>query len=377
MLVSTCNRVEVYAAARDGAGPGAVADVRRFLTTGRSVDADVLARHLYDRVGPEAVAHVFRVAASLDSLVVGEPQVLGQLKSAYGVATEAGNVGPVLARFLQRAFGVAKRVRTETAIGRGAANVSSVAVELAGRVFGALDGKTVLVVGAGKMSALAARHLADAGAEPIWVTNRTPERAEALAAEIGGRARPWTELGALLAGADVVISSTGARAPIITRADMKTIMKERRHRPVFLVDIAVPRDVEPEAGKLDGVYLFDIDDLERVVADNRKGREQESTSAERIVEVEAQKFVAWQRAQGAVPTIKRLRERFQRVADAEVAKAAAGLGPDREVEARKLADAIVAKLLHAPTMALKREDGADLGAAVERLFDLDSSEEKR
>jgi glutamyl-tRNA reductase len=322
------------------------------------------------------VEHVFRVAASLDSLVVGEPQVLGQLKNAYGIATAAGNVGPVLARFLQRAFGVAKRVRTETAIGRGAANVSSVAVELAQRVFGALDGKTVLVIGAGKMSALAARHLADAGAEPLWVTNRTAERAEALAATIGGQARPWAELSTLLAGADVVVSSTGAREPIITRAAMKTIMKERRHRPVFLIDIAVPRDVEPDTGKLDGVYLFDIDDLERVVADNRKGREQESTSAERIVQVEAQRFVAWQRAQGTVPTIKQLRARFQDVADAEVVKAAAALGAERGPELQRLADAIVAKLLHAPSMALKSDDGAELGPAVERLFALGSPEEK-
>jgi glutamyl-tRNA reductase len=373
MLISTCNRVEIYAATRDAAAPSAVAEVRQFLMGGRKIDG----AQLYDRVGPEAVMHVFRVAASLDSLVVGEPQILGQLKSAFGAASEAGSVGPLLGRCLERAFGVAKRVRTETAIARGAANVSSVAVQLAHRVFGELDGKTVLVVGAGKMSALAARHLADDGADPILVTNRTAQRAEALAAAVGGAARPWADLHALLVAADVVVSSTGAREPILGRAAMKAVMKERRYRPLFIVDIAVPRDVDPEAGQLDGVYLFDIDDLERVVASNRKGREQESEVAERIVSSEAKQFLAWQRSQGAVPTIKKLRERFQSVAQAEVDKALAALGPRAEGServVRQLGDAIVAKLLHTPMMALKHDEAAELASAVERLFELSESE---
>lgn len=372
VLLSTCNRVEIYAATRGAATP-ALDDVRRFFAARHRLDLAFVTPHLYDHVGSAAVSHVFRVASSLDSLVVGEPQILGQMKSAYGIATDAGAVGPLLGRCLERAFGVAKRVRTETAIARGAANVSSVAVELAKRVFGELEGKTVLVVGAGKMSDLAARHLADDGASKIVVTNRSPARAEALAAKVLGEARPWSELDNLLADADVVISSTGAREPIISRALMKAVMKARRQRPIFLVDIAVPRDVDPACGKLDGVYLFDIDDLERVVVENRKGRENESQAAELIVEAEARLFVAWQRSQGVVPTIKSLRERFQTVARAEVERALATLGPRgdaTEKVVRQLADAIVAKLLHSPMMALKGDDADLLATAIEKLFNL-------
>jgi glutamyl-tRNA reductase len=370
MLLSTCNRVEVYAASRSDA-PQAIAEVRQFLGA-RGLPADRLAEHLYDRAGPAAVKHVFRVASSLDSLVVGEPQILGQMKSAYGVATQLGAVGPLLGRCVERAFGVAKRVRTETAIARGAANVSSVAVELAKSVFGELDGKTVLVVGAGKMSALAARHLADDGASHILVTNRSPARAEALAGEVGGQARPWEALAELLVAADVVVSSTGATEPVITRDMMKGVVKARRHRPIFLVDIAVPRDVAPDAGKLDGVYLFDIDDLERVVADNRKGRERESSSAELIVEAETRQFLDWQRAQHVVPTIKELRARVQEIAHAEAKKTLSSLGQKaagHEEAIIHLADAIVAKLLHKPTVAIRADD--TLAEAARRLFDLD------
>jgi len=386
MLLSTCNRVEIYAATRGNGGTApALDDVHRFFAEHRRLALPSVSPHLYDHVGVAAVVHTFRVASSLDSLVLGEPQILGQMKSAYGIATQVGVLGPILGRCLERAFGVAKRVRTETAIARGAANVSSVAVQLAQKVFGELDGKTVLVVGAGKMSDLAARHLADDGAGRILVTNRSPERAVALAGRVGGEARPWSELESLLAGADVVISSTGSREPIITRALMKGVMKARKHQPIFLVDIAVPRDIEPGCGDLDGVYLFDIDDLERVVVENRKGREKESESAEEIVAVEVKQFLSWQRTQGVVPTIKGLRERFQTVARAEVEKTLAALGPRAEGNdkvIRQLGDAIVAKLLHTPMMALKGEDADLLAAAVEKLFNLprpgdEGSEEKQ
>jgi glutamyl-tRNA reductase len=373
VVLSTCNRVELYAATRGVAPEQALRELRRFLAEEKRVEPGALAPHLYDHVGAAAVRHAFRVAASLDSLVVGEPQILGQLKAAHGVAVQAGAVGPLLGRCLERAFGVAKRVRSETAIARGAANVSSVAVELAKKVFGELDGKTVLVVGAGKMSALAARHLADDGAERLLVTNRSPARAQALAARVAGEARPWAELETLLAQADVVVSSTGATEPIITRPLMKAVMKARRHRPIFLVDIAVPRDIAAECATLDGVYLFDIDDLERVVVENRKGREQESQGAERIIEGEARQFVSWQRSQGVVPTIKALRARFQAVADAEVVRA--GAAPNEQA-LRQLADGIVAKLLHAPMMALKGDDADLLAQAVAKLFDLPATGEK-
>jgi glutamyl-tRNA reductase len=280
---------------------------------------------------------------------------------------------------VERAFGVAKRVRSETAIARGAANVSSVAVELAKRIFGDLAGKLVLVVGAGKMSDLAARHLRSDGASEILVTNRSPERADELARKVDGQARPWDDLEKLLGISDVVISSTGSREPIIERALMKRVVKARRHRPIFLIDIAVPRDVEQECGKLDNVYLYDIDDLQRVVADNRAERQKEASSAERIVEVEVGQFVAWLKGQGVVPTIKDLRERFREIAIAEAQKTIASLGGKLdgpgEQAVRAMAEAIANKLLHPPLMALRHgdEDVEQLVVATRKLFGLEKT----
>ena len=376
MLLSTCNRVEVFAAAPDPSR--AVVEVAAFLT---QKGGQSLADHLYDHVGAAAVKHVFRVASSLDSLVVGEPQILGQLKDAYQLAARAGSVGPLLGRCLERAFGVAKRVRSETAIARGAANVSSVAVDLAKRIFGSLDGKIVLVIGAGKMSDLAARHLREDGVDTIRVINRTEGRARELAERIGGVPVPWEALDEELLLADVVISSTGARQPVLTKVRLKAVLKARRYRPLFIVDIAVPRDVEADAGKLDGVYLFDIDDLENVVAQNRKGRDDEAQSAERIVEAETAQFLAWVRAQGVVPTIKELRERFLSVALAEVERTLAALGGRLDnagqASVRSMAEAIVAKLLHTPLMALKSNEEVDLlVAATRRLFALEGKKER-
>jgi glutamyl-tRNA reductase len=382
MLISTCNRVEVYAATRataNAAADAAAAEVRHYLANARSVPLDSLAGHLYERSGAAAVKHVFRVASSLDSLVVGESQILGQLKDAYGLAAQNGAVGPMLGRCLERAFGVAKRVRTETQIARGAANISSVAVELARSIFNDLKGKKVLLVGAGKMSDLAARHLASDGADEILVTNRSPQRAQELADKVDGEARPWAELEALLAVADIVISSTGSPVPIIGKDLMKRVMKARRNRPVFMIDIAVPRDIEHAVGKLDGVYLFDIDDLDKVVMDNLKGRQHEAEAAERIVEAEAAQFLAWMRAQGVVPTIKDLRERFAQVARAEAEKTIATLGGPTvlgekgEKALKQMADSIINKLLHTPLMALKTPDGEEAEALVQatrRLFAL-------
>ena len=376
MLLSTCNRVEVFAAAPDPSR--AVVEVAAFLA---QKGGQSLADHLYDHVGAAAVKHVFRVASSLDSLVVGEPQILGQLKDAYQLAARAGSVGPLLGRCLERAFGVAKRVRSETAIARGAANVSSVAVDLAKRIFGSLDGKIVLVIGAGKMSDLAARHLREDGVDTIRVINRTEGRARELAERIGGVPVPWEALDEELLLADVVISSTGARQPVLTKVRLKTVLKARRYRPLFIVDIAVPRDVEADAGKLDGVYLFDIDDLENVVAQNRKGRDDEAQSAERIVEAETAQFLAWVRAQGVVPTIKELRERFLSVALAEAERTLAALGGRLDnagqASVRSMAEAIVAKLLHTPLMALKSNEEVDLlVAATRRLFALEGKKER-
>lgn len=360
MLVSTCNRVEVYGVATPGTPAAAAAGaVRRFLAEQRGVPPHEVADALYDRQAGAAVRHVFQVAAALDSLVLGEAQILGQLKDAYGVAARAGTSGPLLARFLERAFGAARRVRRETAIARGAANVSSVAVDMATRVFGSLAGKAVLVVGAGKMSSLAARHLRAAGAERIVVTNRSPERAARLAGEIEGVARPWEELPALLAEADVVISSTGAREPVLTRALFKQVTKARRWRPIMVVDIAVPRDADPAIADFDGVYLFDIDDLEKVVAANLAGRARAAEHAHKIVEHEAGQFEQWLRIQGVVPTIRALRARFAQLAEAEVARTVEQLArrehtPAQQREAvARMGQLLVNKLLHQPTMALR------------------------
>lgn len=383
MLLSTCNRVEIYAATPRTA-PGsalvhAAAATRSFLAASRRIDSESLAENLYEYVGDDAVRHVFRVASALDSLVVGEAQILGQLKSAFGVAHGAGTTGAVLTRCLERAFGVAKRVRTETGIARGAANVSSVAVELARHVFVDLSGKTVLVVGAGKMSALAVRHLRNSGVGTILVTNRSPEKAEALADEVDGVARPWDQLPSLLAMADVVISSTGAQEPILTKKLFKGVVRERRYRPIVVIDIAVPRDAETRIADYDGVFLFDIDDLQRVVSSNLEARAKEADAALRIVEAEAREFRQWQDSQRVVPVIRALRDHFVHVAEAEVErvveKLAGETSPEAQAQAvRRLGQLIVNKLLHQPMVALK--DGSDpnldqLVGATERLFGLD------
>jgi glutamyl-tRNA reductase len=388
ILLSTCNRVEIYGAARVAGSPTAVtaatAEARRFLAASRGLSAEELSEFLYERTDEEAVRHLFRVAASLDSLVVGEAQILGQLKSAFGAAAQAGAAGATLRRCMERAFGVAKRVRSETGICRGAANVSSVAVELARRVFGELTGKMVVVVGAGKMSDLAARHLRGDGAGGILVTNRSAEAAHELAARVQGTARPWQELASTLAMADVVISSTGATEPILTRKLIKGAMKARRQRPLVVIDIAVPRDAEPAVGEIDGVYLFDMDDLERVVAENRKLRAREAEEAARIVDEEAARFERWLRTQTVVPTIRALRDHFTAVARAEadraIAAAQARGGTEAQAEAiRRTAELIVAKLLHGPMTALKSEqaegDVDALVTAARRLFSLAEAEE--
>jgi glutamyl-tRNA reductase len=378
LLVSTCNRVEIYGVAKPGPDP--IAPVRSFLAHQRGLPPASVADVLYGHRGPAAVRHVFSVASALDSLVLGEAQILGQLKAAYSVATGAGTSGPVLGRCLERAFGVAKRVRTETAIARGAANVSTVAVDLAKRVFGNLTGKSVLVIGAGKMSRLAARHLYASGAQRIVVTNRSPEKAETLAAEIDGIAQPWADLERLLVEADVVISSTGAREPILTKQLFKRVTKARRWRQIVVIDIAVPRDAEPAIGELDGVYVFDIDDLEKVVAANLAERAKAAEHALRIVEHEAGQFENWLRSQGVVPTIRALRERFAQVAEGELQKTLDQLArkdhnPAQQREAvSRLVQLVVNKLLHQPTAALRESPPDEVGLRAEilcQLFDLD------
>jgi glutamyl-tRNA reductase len=383
LLVSTCNRVEVYGVAKPGVD--ATGAVRAFLAEQRGLRPVDVADVIYDHRGPAAVRHVFRVASALDSLVLGEAQILGQLKDAYEVAGSAHTSGPVLGRCLERAFGVAKRVRTETTIARGAANVSTVAVDLAGRIF-ELRGKSVLVVGAGKMSTLAARHLRSKGADHIVVTNRSPEKAERLAEQIDGIAKPWAELEQLLAGADVVISSTGAREPILTKPLFKRVMKARKWRSIVVIDIAVPRDAEASLDDFEGVYLYNIDHLEKIVASNLADRAKAAEQAGKIVEHEAGQFEQWMRSQGVVPVIRALRDKFAQVADAEVQKTLDALSrrehtPAQQREAiQQLVRLVVNKLLHQPTTALREsaaDDAALRAGVLSELFGLDPAEYDR
>jgi glutamyl-tRNA reductase len=377
MLISTCNRVEIYGASPSGEGERAVEAVRRLLPESRGVAPASVDAVLFGHTRGAAVRHVFRVAAALDSLVVGEAQILGQLKQSFTTAAEAGVSGTVLGRCLERAFGVAKRVRSETGIAKGAANVSSVAVELAKKVFEELRGKHVLVVGAGKMSALAARHLRQAGVADLVVTNRSPERAARLAEELDATAQPWDRLEDLLTAADVVVSSTGAREPVLTVPLFKRVAKRRRWRPIVIVDIAVPRDADPAIADQDGVYVFDIDDLERVVAANLAERQKAADAAERIVAAEVTQFEAWLAAQKVVPTIRALRDHFARIADPEIEKLLGQLAKkelsaeERAGLVRRSVQLIVARLLHQPQMALKSDDAHELAAAAQRLFALE------
>ena len=386
VVISTCNRVEVYGTTPRAAPASelavATSQVRSFLSRSQDVSSEDLARALYEYTDNHAIRHMFRVASALDSMVLGETQILGQLKQAYGLATRLGVVGPVLGRCLERAFSTAKRVRTETEVSRGAANVSSVAVELARKVFGDLDGKSVLVVGAGKMSALAARHLRAAGASKIWVANRSLQNAQRIAQQIDGVARDWRDLDSLLRIADVVVSSTNARQPVLTEKQLRRIVGERRYRPVVIIDIAVPRDVESGTGRLDGVYLFDIDDLEQVVAQNLKDRAKEAEHAQRIVDGEVKIFRSWMRSQRVVPTIRSLRRHFDGIASAEVHRALRNLPNDATREQyedvlRRVGDGIVRKLLHSPMSALKGDDERkveSLLTSVQQLFSLSSDE---
>lgn len=381
LLLSTCNRVELYLA---GEAPLDVlrSRVAAFLAHERPFPAATdapLEPHLYAHQGEAALRHLFRVAASLDSAVVGEPQILGQVKSAFEAAQQASTVGALLGQVLPRALSAAKRVRTETRIARSSSSVASAAVELARRIFGGLDGREVLVVGAGKMGELAARHLYAAGCARLLVVNRTRERAEELAGRMRGvggaaSAHGLDELQALLTRADVVLCSTGAAQPVLSREVVQRAMKARKGRWLCLLDIAVPRDVEPTVGELPNVYLYDVDALTRIATDHLEERRREAERAEIILDEEVARCAESLRSRGVVPTIRALREHFGAVARAEAERTLRRLGSVAEKERREielLAESIVNKLLHQPLTSLKREaESQPLLDAVRTLFAL-------
>jgi glutamyl-tRNA reductase len=372
-LLCTCNRVEIYAVAADR--EAALRALGADLAVRAAVAAAELEPHLYVRADSEAVHHLFRVASSLDSLVIGEPQILGQVKTSHDLALRFGTAGPILNMCFSRAFRVARRVRRETAIARNPVSVSSVAIELARQVFGGFEGRRVLLVGAGKMCDLAARALQGQGAS-LTVTNRTAARADELAGRMGAGVHPWEDLVGALTGADIVLASTGAREPVLTRALVAKAQRARRGRPLFLIDIAVPRDVEPSCADLEGVYLADIDDLQKVAATHRDGRRSEAEQAESIVEQELTRFIESFRGRQIGPTITALRARVLSLAKGEAEKLVAGMGHLADRDRRAIldfAENIAKKLLHAPQMALKKDtsgDGVPLVTAVQRLFDL-------
>jgi glutamyl-tRNA reductase len=365
MIVSTCNRVELLAAVED---PGT--HLEPFLSRQFNLEPALLAPHLYQHYDREAVQHLFRVASSLDSMVVGEPQILGQVKDAFSVARTSGTISAELEHLLQSAFATAKRVRSETHIGANSVSIASVAVELARKIFGSLQGRTVFLVGAGKMSELAARHLVQQGAGAIFVTNRTAERARLLAEPFGARVIPFDQLHEIATEADIVITSTGAPHPIFRREHGESYLKRRRNRPMFFIDIAVPRDVDPAMNKLDGLFVYDIDDLQQVAAAHMAERNLHATGAESIIAEEVERFHQRRRTVNAAPAIVALQHQAEELRQAEIKRLHARLGTlsaEQLAAVDALTRGIVNKFLHPPMQALKQAARDNDRARMETL----------
>ena len=379
VVLSTCNRSEIYLASNNV--PDARADAVSFLSEYHQVAADRFVPHVFEREDGDVVRHLFRVAAGLDSLVVGEPQILGQVKEAFSAASNRHCCGPLLTKLFHSSFAVGKRVRTETALGEGAVSVSFAAVQLARKIFGKLTGRQVLVIGAGEMGKLTAQHLRAQGVGQIVITSRTLARAEEIAHAVDGVAAPWSELLNVLAPADIVIASTGSQVPILSRAQIEAVMGRRRRDPLFIIDIAIPRDVDQAAGDLEQVFLYNVDDLQAIVQENMTRRGAEIHDAEHIVVEEVTRFLVWHRSRGAVATIVALRQRFDAIRKSELQRLdgkLSGLGPEARAKVDEVTRLIVEKLLHEPTEQLKALPDEDAQVAyteaVNRLFGLRAEE---
>lgn len=375
-VLSTCNRVEVIAVSREP--ERAKAEIQRFLLGGRGEEAASWARHFYVHAGREAIKHLFRVGASLDSMVVGEPQILGQLKRCYSAARDARTVGATLHRLFHRAFSVAKRIRTETGIGVGSISVSAVAVELARRIFDRLEDKTVMLIGAGKIGELLIRHLQQSGARGLIIANRTFARAVELAAQFRGNPVRFEEIGRYLRLADVIIGCAAAPHFVLGPEIVTEALKQRKQRAMFLIDLAVPRNFDPRIDHIDNAYLYNIDDLRAVAAENLLERGNEARKAEAIVEEETEAFLRWLETLERVPVIVALRQRFEEIRQRELEKSlASSLKDFSERERQALEDmtnAMINKILHAPTAYLKQAESPEDGLYAEvlrKLFDLD------
>jgi len=370
MIVSTCNRVE-FLTWQDNEHGGSNANLLRFLHEYYAIPSNSVEPHLYEFRDREAIRHLFRVASSLDSMVVGEPQILGQVKDAYNCARDAGTVSSFLEPLLQRAFSVAKRVRSETQIGSSSVSIASVAVDLARKIFGSLQGKTVLLVGAGKMSDLAARHLIQHGATSILVANRTQERASLIAGHIAEQISsnptfaactteviPFEHLYQQASRADIVVTSTGAQGHIFSRSHGQQFMHGRRNRPMFFIDIAVPRDVDPAVNEIEGCFVYDIDDLQQVAAAHLADRSRESAAAEKIVAAEVEKYQEHLQTRDAVPAIVALQQSAESIRQAELARVAKRLGPltpEQQAAIDALTKSLTAKLLHPQIVDLRKK----------------------
>jgi glutamyl-tRNA reductase len=357
LIVSTCNRVEVLAATTNEQRTQGTERITDFLSQSRSLPRDFFQQHGYNRNDDEAVRHLFRVTSSLDSMVIGEPQVLGQVRRAYSIALEAGTAGRVLNRLVHHAFHVAKRVRTETGIAASAVSISYMAVELGKKIFGSLKGHTVLLVGAGEMAELSARHLVNAGVARVLIANRTTEAAQQIAQELEGTAVSFDSLTDSMAEADIVICSTGADDYLITKEMARTALERRRNRPAFFIDISVPRNIDPAIGKLPNTFVFDIDDLESVISSNIREREREAERAELIVESEIMQFHQALRALDFGPTIGALKKKLQEIAKSELERQRGKLGPltpDQEGAVEALLMATVNKISHPVLSQMRR-----------------------
>jgi glutamyl-tRNA reductase len=363
LILSTCNRVELLTLQDDAETqqPQSKADLLRFLHEYFAVPPNDIQPHLYEHRDREAVRHLFRVASSLDSMVVGEPQILGQVKESYTIAREVGAVSTQLESLLQRTFTVAKKIRTETQIGSSSVSIASVAADLARKIFGSLEGKTILLVGAGKMSELAARHLIEHGASSILVANRTQSRAEKIASDFAStavrtEAVPFDDLYTQAPRADIVITSTGAPQQIFSRSHGQQFLHARRNRPMFFIDIAVPRDVDPRMNEVEGCFVYDIDDLQQVAAANLADRSREAQAAETIVSREVEKYEQRLQSRDAVPAIKALQQQAEELRKAELARSEsklAGLTSQQRDAVDALTRSLTAKLLHPQLTALR------------------------
>jgi glutamyl-tRNA reductase len=375
VVLSTCNRVEMYLNVKDP--DSASGEIKDFLSEFHDIRRELLDDALYFLRGGEAVRHAFRVASSLDSMVMGEPQILGQFKEAFEFSLGKKATGILLNKLMKKSISVAKKVRTETRIAENAVSISFAAVELAKKIFDDIHEKHVMLLGAGEMAELAAKHLMNSGVKEIIVANRTYSTGLELAREMNGRAVKFEEFLSEMAHADIVICSTGAPTYVVTKPQMHDVMKERKQKPVFIIDISVPRNIDPEINDMANVFLFDVDDLQGVVDSNVQERNKEAEKAEGIIEDEIESFARWQSSLDAVPTIKALRERVEDIKKEELAKVInrfPELGDKEKKAVEQMASAIVNKLVHPPTAALKQdaEDKDVLIETIKALYGLNS-----